>query len=245
VNSILLAATLGLVIPVFGTAQTSGRVDLKYDLEVKVSASDAEKSFLLTVREIEKLIDRQKTPRTMCPSPDGTPRACVSDAGEKNVYLGQYVSVVTNDPILVSSFDQIRGGRAELGWVPVQRIVSGNERLNSLEEQLANRQRLGCSEETAECDVVVEAVPKKKTERVLAVCSFSIIGNQWGASRGCEPVAIIGPKGTYLKAVVAFIPGRPIEPTELVTNIEFHVQSAISTNFRVAHVQRSVGQLPA
>jgi hypothetical protein len=118
------------------------------------------------------------------------------------------------------------GGVAEAGWVPVDFAIKGRERLQDLEAMMARKERIDCNDETAECMTIVEGVPANKDERVLAACNVAVVGNEAGAVRRCEQVAIISSKGTYIRAVVAYAPGRATRLSDTpTTDVEFRVVS--------------------
>lgn len=226
----LVPIPLLLIMPTIGICQNP-TVSQRYEIEQKVSAAEAKQDFKETLRKIEKVWDLPNS-RSICPSPDSKPRPCVTKMADKNFYTGEYESFVSNHPTTVPSWEQMQGGLAEVGWVPVDRVAKGRETLTLLEAMLTTHERRDCNDETGECREAVEAMPNKKGERVLAVCSVARIGGVWGAGRRCEPVAIITSQVSYVKAIVGYIPGRftiPVDST--VADIEFYVQVSPGDTF--------------
>ena len=219
----LNVTALFLLLPATALSQNARDVE-RYELERKITAAEARQNFTETLKKIEQAQQNSATP-TDCPTIDGKRRVCITTISDKNLYLGDFVPFLSNHFANVPSSDQMTGGLAEVGWVPVNRVADGQRALSVLEERLRSNQRIDCDSNTGECRETIEAIPEKKGERVLAVCNVAWVGSFVGAGRRCEAVAIITPEGNWVRAIVGYTPGRFITPLEdPVTDVQFHLQ---------------------
>lgn len=199
-------------------AQRAAVAPYRHPLKHPVSASEAQKEYEELLRKVKAAgppaatnsPDSASTPEPVdCPGLDGSIRRCVSGEGLL-YYVGEYLPYASNAPAFVpdsSVSSSLGGGAAEPGWAPAEKVVGGGALLESLEGSLAKKWLEGCEDDPGECRAVVEAVPARKGERVLAVCDVARVGEETGSGRNCVPVAVVTPGASYLRSVVGYTPG--------------------------------------
>ena len=210
----------------------------RYPVKHPVSAAEARKNYQELLRKINSVripADKDQPDASSkygpfdCPGLDGSTRQCVGE-GRSNYYVGEYLPYTSNEPALVPdspASSTMVGGAAEPGWVPAEKVVGGQDVLKRLDASLEKKSLEDCDDRTGECKTVVEATPAASGERALAICGIARVGEEVGAARNCEEVAIIAPEMNYIRAVVAYTPGRvavPTAPDEWSATVEYRIE---------------------
>jgi hypothetical protein len=232
-----LAAAVFLltILPSAADTRQAALTPYRHPVKNVVSAAEARKGYHELLRRIESVRNpAADTPNGGparepfdCPSLDERVRQCVGLEG-LHLYLDEYLPYASNVPALVPDStvsSTLEGGAAEPGWVPAEKVLGGQDVLKRLEDSLAKKELEDCEGEVGECRTVVEAIPAAKGERVLAVCDVAHVGEELGAVRNCEAVAVVAPGASYLRSVVGYTPrqGAPPKPDEWDTVAEYRV----------------------